>query len=127
MKTQKVTLHISAQKYTWDNEFKITIDMYKCKSDDTCVVVQLDTQEVEIPVPEIDEKALTLVQIEHLKTSIEKEKTDSYKRILGIEDAISKLQCIENTIPVQPVSTGIDADFNGPVIDFDDDIVFEGS
>jgi len=126
MKTQQVTLYISAQKYTWDNEFKISIDIFKCGSSDSCVIVQLDTQEVEIPVPEIDEKALTLVQIEHLKASIKKEKVDSHMRILGIEDAISKLQCIESTVPVQPVSSGIDAAFDGPVIDFDDDIVFEG-
>ena len=96
MATQKVKLYIQARKFSNERFFTISIDTHKFDSDNYVTRVLLNTVELDIEIPELDEKTLTLAQIEQLRDQIKAEKAEHYLRVVGLEDKINSLMCLEN-------------------------------
>jgi len=96
MPTKKVKLYIQAKKYNWESEFNLCVDTMAFISDNNIVCVQLNSVEVDIEVPELDKKALTLAEIEQIRDHIKAEKANHYLRVTNLEDKINNLMCLEN-------------------------------
>ena len=96
MATQKVKLYIQARKSGWEDKFSLVIDTMAFESTETTLTVQLNTVELDIEVPELDEKMLSLAQVEQLRDQIKAEKAAHYLRVTGLEDKINSLMCLEN-------------------------------
>jgi len=96
MKTMQKELFIQAEKYSWEDKFSIGINTYERKSDNSEIAITLDKVTVNVEVPELDEKMLTLAQIEQTQEQIKAEKAASYLRVTKMEDHINSLMCLEN-------------------------------
>ena len=94
-KIMKVKLYVQARKYTWDNEFEIVVHAFKYPPSADSTVVQLSEVEVDVPVPEINEKQLQLEEVKQLQQRITEEKNASHCRVTAIEEKIQSLLCIE--------------------------------
>ena len=96
--TQKVKLYVMAVKDRWKNEFRILVDTddrTNWTHDTSTIHILLSEVEIEVPVPELNQKQLTLMEVDQLKEVIQKEKADSHVRITAIEEKIQSLLCIE--------------------------------
>ncbi len=98
MKTKKVELFIQAKKRNWEDKFSISVDTFEFKSDSHGVAITLDKKIIEIEVPELDEKALTLSHVEQIREQIKVEKAASYLRVARMEEHINSLMCLENNL-----------------------------
>ena len=92
---RKLTLYIRAEKPCYGSEFEITVSSYMSESDRYSTVIPLETVEVEVNVPVLDIKTLTLKEIEQLQELIQKEKNESHMRVNAIKEKIQNLQCLE--------------------------------
>ena len=95
MKTKEVKLYVQAVKYNWQKEFVIDVRDYKTESSPEQVVVHLSEVKVEVQIPDIDEKRLTLEEVKQLEQAITEEDNASYARIKAIKEKIQSLLCIE--------------------------------
>ncbi len=98
MKTKKIELFIQARKYNWQENFKISVNLWEFKTDDKSIYITLDKKIIDIEIPELDEKLLTLAHVEQLRDQIKSEKAASYLRVIKMEDEINSLMCIENKV-----------------------------
>lgn len=99
MKTtkQKITVYTQAYKYAWQNDFTISNQFFKDKTDDNKIVIDLCEQEIEIDVPDLDVKALTQEHVNQLQEQIEQEKQNSFMKVKRLEDKVKMLLCIEGS------------------------------
>ncbi len=100
MKT-KVILYIQAVKWVCDfgdNAFNISVTSYKRESDENHIVIDIDEQEVEIDVPEVSQKDLTIAHIEQLKGIKVKFQAEAHMKIKSIDEQIENLLSIENKV-----------------------------
>ena len=99
MKTtkQKITVYTQAYKYDWQNDFTISNQFFKDKTDDNKIVIDLCEQEVEIDMPDLDVKALTQEHVNQLQEQIEQEKQNSFMKVKRLEDKVKMLLCIEGS------------------------------
>ena len=95
METKEVKLYVIANKYTWEDDFKILVLTSLPMPDAATVAIQLSEITVEVPVPTIDKKQFKLAHVEQLKEVIKTERANSYARITAIEEKIQSLLCIE--------------------------------
>lgn len=94
---KKVTLYVHAMKGKWADKYTCHIslaDVTGAGDADTHVEL-LSEVEIEIDVPDINEKQLKLLRIGSLEKKIKKEKADSHVRVIAIEEKIQSLMCIE--------------------------------
>ena len=95
MKTKEVKLYVQAVKWSSSRVFKIEVSAHQQKTCDYMVVVDLSEVLVEVPMPSVDNKQLTLAEVEQLRGKIKTERANSYARITAIEEKIQSLLCIE--------------------------------
>lgn len=74
MKTQQVELFIQASKYTWEENFVIEVNQHNHVTDKTSIYIPLGKVIVNVEVPELDEKTLTLAHIEQIQGQIKLKK-----------------------------------------------------
>lgn len=98
MKTMKVELFVQAAKRVYEDNFSIVINACEFQSDEHGIYVTLDKKTIEIEIPELDDKMLTLTQIDQIKDQIKAEKAASYLRVINMEDRINNLMCLENKV-----------------------------
>lgn len=96
MKTMQVELFIQAEKNSWQDNFEIKVNRYNHETDNSTVYVTLDRVIVNVKIPELDEKMLTLAQIEQIQGQIKAEKAAHYLRVTNMEDQINSMMCLEN-------------------------------
>jgi hypothetical protein len=95
METKEVKLYVQAVKWSWEKDFKIGVGICQGKSDKDRCVVDLSEVTVDVQIPTVDHKQLTLAEVEQLHAIIKTERADSYARITAIEEKIQSLLCIE--------------------------------
>jgi hypothetical protein len=95
METKEVKLYVQAVKWSWERDFKINVSTYQKTTEVDRVVIDLSEVLIDVPVPTVDHKQLTLAEVEKLKETIKTERADSYARITAIEEKIQSLLCIE--------------------------------
>lgn len=100
MATKKVKLYIQAMKFNFEDSFEISVCTHQRDSNTNLTAIRLDTVEVNIEVPELDEKSLNLAQIEQVRDQIKSEKAESYLRVARMEEHINSLMCLENNTGV---------------------------
>ena len=107
MTTKKVKLYIQAEKSNLSEGSAIVINACEFRSDKWSTYITLNTIELDIEVPELDEKALTLAEIEQIRDKIKAEKADSYLRVVQMEEKINSLMCLESDLhtPAEVLST----------------------
>jgi hypothetical protein len=93
----KTIAHIYFCKYAWQEKGEFSL--FYAKVDDTETMIYVNSQEVEIEVPDaFDPRAL---QIAALKKHKQKVMADYQKTVDQINDRISKLQALEYTDAAQ--------------------------
>jgi len=95
---KQVTLYIQAKKRSYGHEFEIEVDTMEFESDQYTTYVTLDTQTVNVEIPEFDEKVLVLAEVEQLKAAIKSKKAAHYLEVTAIEEKINSLMCLENQV-----------------------------
>lgn len=96
MKTKQVELFIQARKYNWQESFEITINDHERESSQSAIFITLGKKIVNIELPTLDEKILTLAHVEQIRDQIAAEKAASYLRVTRMEDQINSLMYLEN-------------------------------
>ena len=91
----KKTLYIQAEKYSFDNEFSVTVSTFKSETDRTSVIVDIAEHEIELDVPDLDQNKLTLGHIEQLKEMKVKLMAENELKLVSIEGKIQKLLALE--------------------------------
>ena len=95
METKEVKLYVIANKYTWEDDFKILVLTSLPMPDAATVAIQLSEVTVEVQIPDVDVKHLQLEEVKQLRETIKTERANSYARITAIEEKIQSLLCIE--------------------------------
>ena len=96
METKEVKLYVQAVAWNHSsNGFEIEVCTFKRESCESRVIVDLSEITVDVQIPTVDHKQLTLAQVERLKEVIKTERANSYARITAIEEKIQSLLCIE--------------------------------
>lgn len=96
MKTKEVKLYVQAFKWHHRNTWDIRIDSSAFDSCDSRTVIQISEVTVEVEIPDINEKQLTLEEVKQLREFINKEQANSYMRIKAVEERIQSLLAIEH-------------------------------
>jgi hypothetical protein len=91
----KKTLYIQAEKYSFDDEFSVTVSTFKSESDQSRTVVDIAEHEIELEVPDLDQNKLTLAHIDQLKKMKVKVMAENEIRLVNIEGEIQKLMALE--------------------------------
>ena len=95
METKEVKLYVMAAKHSFEINFHTVISTSKWATDEQTTVLLLSEVTVDVEIPDIDEKRLTLEEVKQLENKIKEEKDASYIRITAIEEKIQSLLCIE--------------------------------
>ena len=93
---RKVKLYIQAEKWNHSNNFEIKVNTFKSQTSEHYVIVDLSEVEIDIEIPSVDDKQLTLEEVKQLKAMIVKEKAQSYARVTSIEEKIQSLLSLEH-------------------------------
>jgi hypothetical protein len=96
MKTKEVKLYVQAVKWQSSTKWEIEIASVPFSSCDFRTVVQLSEVTVEVQIPDIDEKQLTLEEVKQLEQAITQEKNESYVRVKAIEEKIQSLLALDH-------------------------------
>lgn len=94
-KKQKLTLYFLASKSEHDKEFTFNVHAFDWPGHDFDTNIKMGSVDVEINVPDLNQKEFTLAEIEQLKERIKKEELDSHQRVKAFNDHIQNLLCIE--------------------------------
>ena len=95
----KVKLYIQASKWTafGDGEkFNVEINAHKRKSDGSEIVIDLEEVEIDIDVPDICQKELTLAHANQLRCVKTKLKADTEIKLQSLDEQIESLLALEN-------------------------------
>ena len=95
METKEVKLYVMATKHSLDRSFQTVISTSRWTTDDHTTVVLLSEVTIDVKIPDINEKRITLEAVRQLEDKIKEEKTASYVRVKAIEEKIQSLLCIE--------------------------------
>ena len=97
MKTEKktVTLYVHAKKFNWDNVWDYDIHTFVRTTDTTQMFELLKEINLEIEVPVIDQKSMSLQEIEQLRDQIKKVDAEAQMQKNAIEERIQSLLAIE--------------------------------
>lgn len=89
----KTTVHIYYQQFSWENKGEFIV--FSCKLDDDGTRTYVNSQEVEIEVPEnYDPRAQKIAVLEKQRQQV---MADYQKSVNDINERISKLQALEYT------------------------------
>lgn len=95
----KTKLYCYYYKWNWDTEYVFGVsNSYAPQNSDNRIVIPLCEREVDIDLPEVDNKTLTLAEVERLQQQIQKEQAESHKRIVDLQDRINSLLAIESSV-----------------------------
>ena len=97
---KKFNLFISAEKWDWQDDFKIRVDGFDYAASanvgEHLTVIPICEREIEIDVPEINKKTFVDVEIEQLQSEITQVNASAYVKVMEIKDKINKLQALEH-------------------------------
>ena len=97
MKTEKknITLYIQATKFEWEKVWNYDIQTFVRKTDTNQMFELLKEINLEIDVPVIDQKSMSLQEIEQLRDQIKKVDAEAQMQKNAIEERIQSLLAIE--------------------------------
>jgi hypothetical protein len=96
MNTITKKLFIQAEKYTWDNEFKVVVNSYHNKSDSSTIVIDIEEVDVDVVIPSFTQEQFTNGHIEQLRKVKEKLKADTFIQMQSLDEQIESLLAIES-------------------------------
>jgi|VirMetMinimDraft_7_1064189.scaffolds.fasta_scaffold400518_2 hypothetical protein len=91
----KVKLYIQASKYSFQDEFSVSVSCYKSTSDARNVIIDIDELEIDVDVPEFTQEQFTSGHVEQLRIIKEKLKADTHLKIKSLDEQIESLLAIE--------------------------------
>lgn len=91
----KVKLYIQASKYSFQDEFSVSVSCYKSKSDARNVIIDIDELEIDVDVPEFTQEQFISGHVEQLRIIKEKLKADTHLQIKSLDEQIESLLAIE--------------------------------
>ena len=91
----KRTFYIQAEKYTFQDEFTISVNTFRCESDERTVVIDIEEVEREFDIPDFTQEQFTNGHVEQLRNIREKLKADTQMKIKSLNEQIESLLALE--------------------------------
>jgi len=92
----KVKLYIQAEKFSFESEFRTCVNAFKMESRESNVVIDIGEVEVDVDIPELSQKELTLAHVEQLKGIKKSIQAECNAKIVSIDNHIANLLALTN-------------------------------